>query len=65
MIKNDSLFCAACAAVLLVSGFFAQSTPAADEAVAARIAAKMAETDRGPYDAFKDGGRKPVEMMSL
>ena len=65
MIKNDSLFCAVCAAVLLVSGFFAQSTPAADEAVAARIAAKMAETDRGPYDAFKDGGRKPVEMMSF
>ena len=38
----------------------ADSTP-----VAARIAAKMAETDRGPYDSLKDAGRKPAEVMSF
>lgn len=38
---------------------------AADSNIAARIEAKLAETDRGPYDALKDAGRKPVEMMSF
>lgn len=31
--------------------------------VTARIEAQMAAADRGPYDALKDGGRKPVEML--
>lgn len=33
--------------------------------VAARVAAQMAAADRGPYDAQKDAGRKPVEMLAF
>ena len=38
---------------------------AEENSVAKRIAAKMAESDRGPYDALKDAGRNPAAMMGF
>lgn len=36
-----------------------------DQSVAARVAAQMAAPDRGPFDARKDAGRKPVETLAF
>jgi predicted methyltransferase len=38
---------------------------AADDSVAARITAQLSAPGRGPYDAKKDAGRKPAEMMTF
>ncbi|MGE0486045.1 MAG: methyltransferase domain-containing protein [Gammaproteobacteria bacterium] len=38
---------------------------AADDTVAARVTAQLSAPGRGPYDAEKDAGRKPAEMMAF
>lgn len=38
---------------------------AADDSVIARLEAKVADTDRGAYDALKDAGRDPVGMLTF
>ena len=60
-----SIIFTACTAVFLLSNVAQQSAFAEDNLVSTRIIAKMAETDRGPYDALKDAGRKPAEMLSF
>lgn len=65
MRRYYSLICTVCTAVFLMINFVQQSAFADDNPVSTRIMAKMAETDRGPYDALKDAGRKPVEMLSF
>ncbi len=42
-----------------------QGAVADRHSVAERVAAKLVESGRGPYDAQKDAGRKPVEMMTF
>lgn len=38
---------------------------AEEDLVANRLRLMMAASDRGPYDALKDAGRKPVEVMAF
>lgn len=55
---------ARCGALVLLLALTAASL-ADGHSVAARIAAQQARDDRGPYDALKDAGRKPAEMMAF
>ncbi|MGR8949157.1 MAG: class I SAM-dependent methyltransferase [Gammaproteobacteria bacterium] len=51
--------------LLAANWFSAQESVANEDPVAERIMAAMSAPDRGPYDARKDAGRKPIEMLSF
>ena len=61
--RHQSHLLATCFSLALLFPAFA---PAADgDAVLARVAAQLEAEGRGPFDAKKDPGRKPVETMEF
>ena len=50
-------------ALVLYGGLYGNFVVAEQDAVVDRINAAMSASDRGPYDAKKDAGRKPLEVL--
>lgn len=63
--KNQSLTGLVFAAVFALAILPGQVLSADENPIAERIRLMMSAPDRGPYDAQKDAGRKPIQVMSF